>query len=138
MENLFNIIIMALDIVGCLFGVTYIWVNTFSKYDSDAIERSAGIYKLMKYSFWLSILFTFASCIFTGKQSLYFVVQNASKLYSYISVSWIIVWALCSLVCLCILVSKRSSSDSSVRLRKLFKFSLWASLFSIFISWLLS
>lgn len=138
MANILYISTLALNYSAIVFSLVYIWINIFSKI-SDVSERSTNIYKITKAAMWMSILFALATCLFTRSDDAYMATYRASKLYSNISISWLIVLFCYGIAMLCLFVSKKKFSTVIAKsLKNIFKISMTGASISILLSWLLS
>lgn len=136
MSKILFVSTLVLNFSGVIFALVYIWLNVFSRI-TDLEDRNASIIKITKTSMVLSMIFAFLSCLISNVDAIGFAIQQTTKLYSIMAISWLIVLLICGLAMLYAIVIKASFRKELVQtIKMIFKIALWGSIISMILAWL--
>lgn len=137
MSKLLSISTVVLCISGALFAFTYLWLNAFSKV-SDLSVRNESILKIIKASVGWSLVFALLPCLLINDGAFYDGIDRASKLYSTIAITWLIVLLVCGMSMLAVFISKKEiKAEFPGAVKKLFSTALTGVIIGMLLSWLL-
>lgn len=137
MSIILSVSAIILNLAGVAFAATYIWLNAFSAI-TDLTARNAGILKITRTSMMSSLVFVLLSCLLTSVEDIENAINRATKLYSAIAISWLIVLLGCGAAMFVAFISKEKFKDDHLKsIKQIFVISLTGALLGMLLAWLL-
>ncbi len=138
MSNILFISTLALNAAGFLFSAIYLWINVFGKF-SDISDRNISILKITRVSMILSIVFSFLTSLLSNFENIEKSIEKSTTLFSIVAVTWLVVVAICGLIMLFTVVSKRFFKPGITNnVKQIFKIALPAAIITLILTWLFS
>ena len=138
MANILYIATLVLNYSAIAFALIHIWINVFSKI-TDLDDRSKNILKIVKSSMYMSLIFSLATCLFIRSDNVAVAISRATKLYSIIAISWLVIVFSCGIAMLYLFISKKTFKTSTMNsVKNIFKIAVIGAVLGLILSWLLS
>lgn len=136
MSSILSFASIALTVFGMVYSGIYIWLQLAPSTETTD-KRAAALVGSIRWAMILSLIFAFLSFLLGNANPSYAIVSRLGKLYSTLTILWIVVLIVCGLAMSYLFLAKNRFRPGSVRsIHAIFKVALWGALAAGVLSWL--